>query len=68
MYDEVVTIQYPEGEHELRIGFAPPRLGDVVRRRGADWVVACVEPDGPGRIAVSVVHADDQPQLDALSR
>jgi hypothetical protein len=57
MFDEVVAIQYPEGEYELRIGFAHPRLGDTFKRRGAEWVVTQVESRDQGPIAISVMAA-----------
>jgi len=58
MSSAVMTIHFPNGEHEFRSTIEPPKPGDLMKCRGADWIVSDAA-DGSGVISLmSKRHQD----------
>jgi hypothetical protein len=49
---DVVLIRFPTGGAEYRVGEKVPKIGDVLKRDGNNWVVAGVHSQGDGTTVV----------------
>jgi hypothetical protein len=55
MTSDVVTLQFPgAGAAEFRLSESPPKIGDVLKRNGDNWVVTKVEEAKDGSTVVTL--------------
>ena len=55
MSSAVMTIHFPNGEHEFRSTNEPPKPCDLMKCRGVDWIVAHVMDAADGSVVVSLM-------------
>lgn len=61
MSSAVVTVRLPNGDTEFRSAKAPPKRGDRMKCRGADWVVALVTRNADGSAIVTLMPLPTPP-------
>lgn len=54
MSSTAVTIRYPTGESEFRLSEQAPKVGDVLRQNGDNWVVVEVAKAKDGTSVVTL--------------
>jgi len=48
-----VTVRYPDGAWELALSEKVPKVGDMLKRSGGNWIVAKATEDTSGHIIVT---------------
>ena len=60
MDSQVLTIRYPEGVSEFRLGASTPRVGDELKRGDDEWQVIAVDTDSHGNTVVTLALNNDK--------